>query len=135
MSDTLRQGRSSPPHGTARRPAPVLAGVASDTAVRLGVDPVVVRLALVVLTAAGGAGVLLYGILWLRRASDPRPPVPAPPVDAAGALGLALALGGLLLCGARQAPFASTQAVPSSHDGCQGQCRQRSLGTGTNSVS
>jgi signal transduction histidine kinase/phage shock protein PspC (stress-responsive transcriptional regulator) len=97
MSDTLRQGRSSPPLGTARRPAPVLAGVASDTAVRLGVDPVVVRLALVVLAAAGGAGVLLYGILWLRRARDPRPPVPAPPVDAAGALGLALALGGLLL--------------------------------------
>lgn len=75
----------------------MLAGVASDAAVRLGLDPVVVRLALVVLTAAGGAGVLLYGVLWLRRASDPRPPTPVPPVDAAGAAGLALALGGVLL--------------------------------------
>ncbi len=64
---------------------------------RLGVDPVVVRLALVVLSAAGGAGVLLYGILWLVKVRDPRPVAAAPPVDSAGAVGLALALAGLLL--------------------------------------
>lgn len=64
---------------------------------RLGVDPVVVRLALVVLSAAGGAGVLLYGVLWLVKVRDPRPVAAAPPVDSAGAVGLALALAGLLL--------------------------------------
>jgi signal transduction histidine kinase/phage shock protein PspC (stress-responsive transcriptional regulator) len=56
MSAPIRTGRSSP----------VLAGVAADTAARLGVDAVIVRLALVVLAMAGGSGVLLYAVLWLR---------------------------------------------------------------------
>jgi signal transduction histidine kinase/phage shock protein PspC (stress-responsive transcriptional regulator) len=107
MSEPTRQGPTthpSPPSASphsgagADRPAPVLAGVAADAAVRLGVDPVVVRLALLVLTTAGGAGVLLYALLWLRlvRDHDP-PPSPAAPADTAGQVGLAMGFAGLLL--------------------------------------
>jgi len=87
-------------------PAPVLSGAAADVASRLGVEPVVVRLALIVLAAAGGAGVLVYALLWLRlvrtsggaRAGRPGRVVDPPrPVDAAGQVGLALALLGALL--------------------------------------
>jgi len=81
----------------------VLAGVAADVARRLGLDPVVVRMALLVLTLAGGAGVLLYAVLWLRLARPgpsgqlPPPAAPAPPPDASGRLGLALMFLGVLL--------------------------------------
>lgn len=86
--------------GSARFSDPVLAGVAADLADRLGLDPVIVRIAFVVLTFAGGAGVLLYALLWLRlvRAPDrvPAPPA-AHPADATARAGLALAFVGLLL--------------------------------------
>lgn len=98
MSASTSQGRSTP----------VLAGVAADTAARLGLDAVVVRLALVVLAMAGGAGVLLYAVLWLRlvraapdagapesRRSGPRSAVT--PADPTGLVGLAIGLVGLLL--------------------------------------
>jgi signal transduction histidine kinase len=42
----------------------VIAGVAAGIAAALGVDPVVVRAAFVVLAAAGGIGVLLYLLAW-----------------------------------------------------------------------
>lgn len=81
--------------------APVLAGVAADLADRLGLDPVVLRLAFVVLSVAGGTGVLLYALLWLVRTRTPSGavarPTPAPPVDAGGRAGLAIAFVGLLL--------------------------------------
>jgi len=82
--------------------APVLAGVAADLAARLGVEPVVVRLAFVVLTMAGGAGVLVYALLWLRLVRDGAPVsgVPSPPartVGDAGQVGLGIAFVGLLL--------------------------------------
>jgi signal transduction histidine kinase len=78
------------------RPAGVVAGVAADVAARLGLDPMVVRLAFVVLTFAGGAGVLLYGLLWLRltQSSDT---VVAPQLDVRGQVGLGVAFAGLLL--------------------------------------
>jgi signal transduction histidine kinase/phage shock protein PspC (stress-responsive transcriptional regulator) len=85
------------------RPAGVVAGVAADVARRLGLDPVVVRMALVVLTLAGGAGVLLYAVLWLRQSrlgpsGAPVPPAAAaPPPDATGRLGLAVMFLGVLL--------------------------------------
>lgn len=43
----------------------VIAGVAGGLAEQLGLDPVVIRLAFVVLAFAGGAGVLIYAVLWL----------------------------------------------------------------------
>ena len=42
-----------------------LAGVAAGIAGRFGLDPVLVRLAFVVATAAGGAGVAIYALAWL----------------------------------------------------------------------
>lgn len=93
MSAPIRTGRSDP----------VLAGVAADTAARLGVDAVVVRLALVVLATAGGAGVLLYAVLWLRlvrAAAGPAGAEPSDPVrsaDPMGLVGLAIGFLGLLL--------------------------------------
>jgi signal transduction histidine kinase len=42
-----------------------LGGVCSGIAMRLGVDPALVRLAFVVATAAGGIGIALYALSWL----------------------------------------------------------------------
>ena len=42
-----------------------IGGVASGVAARLGVDPVVVRVALVVLALVGGIGAVAYGLAWL----------------------------------------------------------------------
>jgi phage shock protein PspC (stress-responsive transcriptional regulator) len=48
--------------GTLRRPfqGRMLAGVAAGAARYLGIDPVIIRIAFVVLTFAGGAGIPLY---------------------------------------------------------------------------
>ena len=42
-----------------------LGGVCAGIALRLGVDRVLVRLAFVVATAAGGIGIALYALGWL----------------------------------------------------------------------
>ena len=59
----------------------ILAGVARDLAVRMGVDPLWIRIAFVVLAVFGGLGVLLYGGSWLifrgRRRSPSGPLVVA----------------------------------------------------------
>jgi len=84
-----------------------VAGVAGGLSERLGVDPVVVRLAFVVLAFAAGAGVVLYFLLWLV-ASEPAGtpptaagPFPPPPrgshVGDRRALGLGLMVAGSLL--------------------------------------
>ncbi len=46
-------------------PRALLGGVASGVADELGVEPLVVRVAFVVLTGAGGLGIALYGLAWL----------------------------------------------------------------------
>ena len=53
----------------------MIAGVAGGLAERLRVDPVVVRLAFVVLALAGGVGVVLYLVLWTigRAETETRP--------------------------------------------------------------
>lgn len=50
-----------------RRPVAgrMLAGVAAGVARSLGVDPVITRIAFVILTLAGGAGIPLYLAGWL----------------------------------------------------------------------
>ena len=82
-----------------------VSGVGAGIAARVGVDPVLVRIAFVLLSLAGGAGVVLYGLLWMalpvrtgavpvRSVVQPRP-VGSDPVQSA-ALG-AVVLGTLLL--------------------------------------
>lgn len=53
----LRQGR-------------MVAGVAAGIGRRYGIDPVIVRVALVATTVYGGAGVLLYLLAWLALAAE-----------------------------------------------------------------
>jgi signal transduction histidine kinase len=48
----------------------LLAGVCSGVGDRIGLDPAAVRLAFVLLTAAGGAGIVLYAALWLLLPPD-----------------------------------------------------------------
>ena len=85
----------------------MIAGVALGLARRLGVDPVIVRIAFVVLSFAGAVGLLLYGALWvlLPAEGDDAPPgghATAEPsrrratVQQSVALGL-ITLGALLL--------------------------------------
>ena len=49
----------------------VLAGVARGLAGHLGIDPLFVRLAFIVLAAANGAGVVAYGLFWVFAPQDP----------------------------------------------------------------
>lgn len=51
-------------HGIHRGRERWVAGVASGVAQRLGVDPLIVRGILIVLTVFAGVGVLLYGLAW-----------------------------------------------------------------------
>jgi signal transduction histidine kinase len=79
----------------------VLLGVAGGLGERLGVDPVLIRVAFAVLAFSGGAGVLLYLLAWgisVEPESEParRAPVRRPAGRQALALGLVV-LGSLLL--------------------------------------
>ena len=54
------------PTGVLRRSDdPVIAGVCGGIAELLAVDPVVIRLVFVLLALAGGAGIIIYGAVWL----------------------------------------------------------------------
>jgi phage shock protein C len=50
----------------------VVAGVAGGIARYLGVDPVLVRLAIVALAIVGGSGILAYLIAWVIVPEEPR---------------------------------------------------------------
>lgn len=70
-----------PPRGGANRrrlsraqDGRVVAGVARGLARSLGVDPVIVRIGFVVLSFAGGVGIVLYGALWLLLPAQDAPP-------------------------------------------------------------
>jgi signal transduction histidine kinase/phage shock protein PspC (stress-responsive transcriptional regulator) len=78
----------------------VLAGVAGGMGQRLGVDPLVLRLSFVVLSFAGGFGVLLYVAAWLTasqsgQVSRGAPAVEGSPVGQTVAVGLVVT--GILL--------------------------------------
>ncbi|MFA9431458.1 PspC domain-containing protein [Egicoccus sp. AB-alg2] len=77
----------------------IIGGVAAGLGARLGVDPVLIRIVFVVLSLAGGAGVLLYGVLWAFTSIGSATPVegrrPAS-LQQAAALGL-ITLGVLFL--------------------------------------
>jgi signal transduction histidine kinase/phage shock protein PspC (stress-responsive transcriptional regulator) len=55
----------------------VIAGVCAGLGRRMGIDPVILRVAFVVAAAAGGMGLVLYGLAWLL--------IPADVSDSAGA--------------------------------------------------
>ena len=77
----------------------VLRGVAGGLGARTGVDPVLLRLAFVVLTLAGGAGILLYGVgVVISVEPPPGEDAPSRPLDLqqAAAVGL-VGLGVLLM--------------------------------------
>lgn len=61
-----------------RRPAHdrMVAGVAAGLARHLNIDPLVLRVAFVVLSLFGGVGVILYGALWLLLPEDGKPEAP-----------------------------------------------------------
>ena len=77
----------------------MVAGVAGGLADRLGVDPVLVRIGFVVMTFAGGTGVIVYGALWaLTPVGRPSPHHRSRPPTLQQSAALALiALGVLLL--------------------------------------
>jgi signal transduction histidine kinase/phage shock protein PspC (stress-responsive transcriptional regulator) len=77
----------------------VFRGVAGGLGARIGVDPVLLRIAFLVLTLAGGAGILLYGVA-LSVSDEPaegeEPPARPLDLQQAAAVGL-VGLGVLLL--------------------------------------
>jgi signal transduction histidine kinase/phage shock protein PspC (stress-responsive transcriptional regulator) len=76
----------------------VLTGVAGGIGERLGIDPVVVRLAVVVLSLAGGVGVLVYvAAALVSRAPDPQAPAVHPRTSTMQALSVGLVVLGVLL--------------------------------------
>ena len=76
----------------------VLTGVAGGIGERLQIDPVVVRLAFVILTFAGGVGLLLYvAAALVSRKPDPDDPPPPPTTGTRQAVAIALVLLGVLL--------------------------------------
>jgi len=85
----------------------VLGGVAAGIAHYFGIDPVLVRLGFVLLTIAGGSGILLYLIAWLiipeEAEGEERAPVRStgPALDAATTRlvlgGALIAIGGIML--------------------------------------
>jgi signal transduction histidine kinase len=92
----------------------VIAGVAAGIAHRLGVDPVLVRIAFAVLAFAGGSGIIAYGLLWalLPSADDTRVRRRRPATVQQGvALGL-ITLGVLLFLRSLGLWFGDTLVIP-----------------------
>lgn len=81
----------------------VIAGVAGGLGRYLGVDPVIIRIAIVVFAVTGGAGVLLYLIAWIAIPEERPgevPPGAAPPDRNTGVIvlgGVLMIAGGMLL--------------------------------------
>lgn len=85
-----------PPRLTRSRDDRVVAGVAGGIAHHLGVDPVLVRIAFVIVTLAGGWGVLGYLVGWLVLPEEPAGTT-SPAHTAPDAATLRLAAGGFLV--------------------------------------
>ena len=74
-------GRPAPGLFTRSRDDRVIAGVAGGLAERLGIDPMFLRVGLVVLASAAGVGLVGYLLAWVVSAepADDAPPKPRPP--------------------------------------------------------
>jgi phage shock protein C len=80
----------------------VIAGVCGGLGRYLGIDPVMIRIAFVLLVVTGGFGVLLYVIAWIaipeQAEGEDLGPEPEPRTDLWWFVGVGLiALGGVLL--------------------------------------
>jgi signal transduction histidine kinase/phage shock protein PspC (stress-responsive transcriptional regulator) len=78
----------------------IVSGLAAGLGTRLSVDPVYVRVAFAALAAAGGAGIVLYLLLWAvsdEPARTPGPVVWRPPATRRRAVALGLQVVGMLL--------------------------------------
>jgi phage shock protein C len=88
----------------------MIAGVCGGAGRYLGIDPVLLRLALIALTLGAGAGVLLYIVLWIvipeAKAGEELAPPPAVSRDALQwIVGGGLVLIGFLLLAGRVFPW------------------------------
>lgn len=82
-----------PPRLVRPRDDRVVAGVASGIGRHIGVDPAPIRVAFVVLTLAGGSGVLVYLIAWLVIPEEPIEATGSPTQASPNATGLRLVAG------------------------------------------
>jgi phage shock protein C len=95
----------------------VIAGVAGGLGRYLAVDPVLIRVALVIFALSGGAGVLLYIIAWIAIPEERPGEVPAVAAhpgrnNGAIVLGAILLIAGGLLFADRLMPSLSTYIGP-----------------------
>ena len=97
MSTSPPTTQPAPPRLYRSSEGRVLAGVARGLADHLGVDVLVVRLAFVLLAAAGGAGVAMYGLFWVFAPQNPYEA--EAPRDRERDLTMLLALGSLTVGG------------------------------------
>src|ERR671930_2350563 len=91
---------ASPPREPLRRDPSrrVIAGVCSGLGRHLGIDPLVARMAFVALTAAGGMGIVLYGLAWVIVPAEGREPkVAQRPGRGRGSIEVAIGIGLIVL--------------------------------------
>jgi phage shock protein C len=74
----------------------VIAGVCGGVGRYLGVDPVLLRIAFIILALANGLGLIAYVVAWVAVPEEPSDAPPAPPTEARRELGR-LVLGGALV--------------------------------------
>ena len=91
------QGHHGPRPFRRSRADRVIAGVCGGLSRYFGVDPVLVRVAFVVLTLAGGSGILAYLILWLVVPEETGEEPPMPRDSERHAQILPILFGGLLI--------------------------------------
>lgn len=77
----------------------VIAGVAGGLGRYLGVQPLILRIAFVVLAVTGGPGILLYILGWIFIPMEPSgtPPAPKPQLHTPSGRALRVLAGGLLI--------------------------------------
>ncbi len=102
----MSQGGPNQRRLTRSRSNRVIAGVCAGLAEYLGVDPVLLRLAFVVLAIAGGGGIVIYLLGWILIPEEdpdapaaPGAPQPPPPAESARLVigAVLIAIGTILL--------------------------------------
>lgn len=91
--------RGTPQRLTRSREDRMIAGVAGGLGRYFAVDPVIVRVAFVLLAIAGGGGVLAYIVAWIviPEATDDERPIERPSTGSAQILGIVFVILGAVL--------------------------------------